>query len=73
MDKFKEELEAVIDLGAEAIIRFRAQNGGIALIREKIIRLDSDDSTETVTTTSGLSIKIEEILSINGIPNQINC
>ena len=66
MEKFIEYLEEIVDLKKNCSIRFKTENGGVAVIQTRLfdINLDSDDGY--IKTAEGLKIQISQLVEVNG-------
>ena len=66
METIIDYLEELMDFQRTCTIRFAADNGGIASIRAKLSDVYNDNKEGYIKTTDGLTIKISQVVDING-------
>ena len=62
----KDYLKQLMDFQRRATITFRSVNGGVSVIKAKIVNLDATGGKELVETDAGLIIELDHILEIDG-------
>ena len=66
MENFIEYLEEIVDRKKSCSIRFKADNGGIAIIQTKLTDIILDEEDAHIKTIDGLKINIGELVEVNG-------
>ena len=73
MESFIEYLEEIVDLKRNCIIRFKAENGGIAIIQTKLSDINRSEEEDYIKTVDGLRINISQLVEVNGRVAQNIC
>ena len=66
MEDFIEYLEEIADQKRSCSIRFKAENGGIAIIQTKVSDVNRDEEEHYIKTIDGLKINISQLVEVNG-------
>ena len=66
MEDFIEYLEEIADQKRSCSIRFKAENGGIAIIQTKVSDVNRDEDEHYIKTIDGLKINISQLVEVNG-------
>ena len=66
MNELKQYLEELMDERRLCTIRFRGENGGLAMIQARILELDSREGKDYLVTEDGLEISFESLEEVNG-------
>jgi hypothetical protein len=70
---FIEYLEELIDLKSRCTITFKADNGGVTSIQDRISDICVEMGNRLIKTAGGLKIEIRQVIEINGRPVQNFC
>ena len=62
----KDYLQELMEMGRVCTIRFKADNGAISLIRDRISDLRKQDDADWVYLGSGVKIREDQILNVDG-------
>ena len=73
MESFIEYLEEIVDLKRNCSIRFKAENGGIAIIQTKLSDVNRSEEEDYIKTVDGLKINISQLVEVNGRVAQNIC
>ena len=73
MESFIEYLEKIVDLKRNCSIRFKAENGGIAIIQTKLSDVNRSEEEDYIKTVDGLRINISQLVEVNGRVAQNIC
>ena len=73
MESFIEYLEEIVDLKRSCSIRFKAENGGIAIIQTKLNDVNRSEKENYIKTVDGLRINISQLVEVNGRVAQNIC
>ena len=73
MESFIEYLEEIVDLKRSCSIRFKAENGGIAVIQTKLSDVNRSEEEDYIKTVDGLKINISQLVEVNGRVAQNIC
>ena len=73
MENFIEYLEEIVDLKRSCSIRFKAGNGGIAIIQTHLSEVNRGVGDDHIRTIDGLKINISQLVEVNGRPAQNIC
>ena len=73
MESFIEYLEEIVDLKRSCSIRFRAENGGVAIIQTKLSDVNRSEEEDYIKTVDGLKINISQLVEVNGRVAQNIC
>jgi hypothetical protein len=73
MDNFKEYLEEQMDLKRPCTIQFKDVQGAIAVIKGRIVKMDDVSGRDMIETDAGLTIGLDQIISVNGRPQANYC
>lgn len=66
MQNFIEYLEELVDLEKGCSIKYKADNGGIAIIRTRLRDINIDGEEGYIKTADGLRINISQLIDVNG-------
>ncbi len=66
MQNFIEYLEELVDLEQGCSIKYKADNGGIAIIRTRLRDINIDGVEGYIKTADGLRINISQLIDVNG-------
>jgi Rho-binding antiterminator len=67
------ELEVLAAMKKLCIIQFEAENGGRPEVRSRIMGVYSENDVYYLKTDSGLSIRLDKLLQVDGKPLKKNC
>ena len=70
---FYDELEALSTLKKNSEIIFRAENGGKSILRGRIADLYTRDHIEYMKLDSGLEIKLDTLIEVDGKKREHYC
>lgn len=73
MQSFKDYLEEQMDLKRPCTIRFRDVQGAVSEIKARIIKTDEVSGRLMIETDAGFAIGADQIISINGRPQENYC
>lgn len=73
MQEFVEYLEELVDFERSCSIKFRGDNGGIAVIQTRLRDIDSEGAEGYIKTAEGLRINLKQLIEVNGRPAQNIC
>ena len=73
MQEFIEYLEELVDFERNCSIKFRGDNGGIAIIQTRLRDIYTGDGEGYIKTTDGLRISLNQLIEVNGRPAQNIC
>lgn len=73
MQNFIEYLEEMVDFKRNCSIKFRADNGGVAIIHTHLRDINLEEGEEYIKTADGLRINISQLMEVNGRQAQNNC
>jgi hypothetical protein len=73
MQSFKDYIEEQMDLKRSCTIRFRDVQGAVTEIRAKIVKMDEVSGRQMIETDAGFAIGIDQIISVNGRPQENYC
>jgi hypothetical protein len=73
MEKFIEYLEEIVDLKRSCSIRFKTENGGVAIIQTKLSDINTDIEESYIKTADGLKINVSQLIEVNGRAAQNIC
>ena len=66
MQNFIEYLEELIDFKRNCSIKFRGDNGGIAMIQTRLLDIHMDGKGGYIQTDGGIRIDISQLIEVNG-------
>jgi hypothetical protein len=66
MNELKQYLEELMDERRLCAIKFRGENGGLAMIQARILELDNRDGKDYLITEDGLEINFDSLEDVNG-------
>lgn len=69
----KEYLEELMDLKRICTLRFRAVDGGLTTIKAHIVKLETVSGRDILETDAGLSIGVDQLVSVNDRPAENFC
>ena len=73
MQNFIEYLEELVDFERSCNIKFRCDNGGVAIIHTRLRDISLDEGEGYIKTADGLKINISQLMEVNGRQPQNNC
>jgi hypothetical protein len=62
---FKEYLEEQMDLRRPCIIKFRDVDGGVAILKTRIIDMSTVSERDMIETDAGIHIGLDQIIQVN--------
>jgi hypothetical protein len=62
------ELERIAAVGETCTVQFRGSNGGVATLQTAIRQVFEEDGDRYLITKEGVSIKMSELVAVNGQP-----
>lgn len=72
-DQVVEELEVLAAMKKQCTIKFEAENGGSPEIKTRILGVYSENEAYYLKTDSGLSIRLDKLLQVDGKSLKKNC
>ena len=66
MENLIEYLEEMVNQKRSCSIRFKAENGGIAVIQTKLSGVNRNEGEDYIKTIDGLKISISQLVEVNG-------
>jgi hypothetical protein len=73
MQEFIEYLEELVDFERNCSIKFRGDNGGIAVIQTRLRDIHTGDGEGYIKTADGLRINLNQLIDVNGRSAQNIC
>ena len=73
MQNFIEYLEELVDFERSCSIKFRGDNGGIAVIQTRLRDIHIGDGEGYIKTADGLRINLNQLIDVNGHSAQNIC
>ena len=73
MESFKSYLEEQMDLKRPCTIKFKDVQGAIATIRAHIVKMEEVSDREMIETDAGITIGVDQIISVNDRPQANYC
>jgi hypothetical protein len=73
MQAFIEYLEELVDFERNCSIKFRGDNGGIAVIQTRLREIHTDKQEGYIKTVDGLRINLNQLIEVNGRSAQNIC
>lgn len=73
MQDFIEYLEELVDFERNCSIKFRGDNGGIAIIQARLRDIHAEEGEGYIKTGDGLKINLNQLIEVNGRPAQNIC
>jgi hypothetical protein len=73
MNSFKEYLEEQMDMKRVCTITFRDVQGAVSTIRGHIVKMEEVSGREIIETDAGLVIGMDQLISVNGRPQENYC
>lgn len=65
MDDFKEYIQEQIDLKRPCTIKFRSVEGGVSVIKIRIIDMSTVADRDMIETEAGFHIGVDQIIEVN--------
>jgi hypothetical protein len=62
---FKEYLEEQMDLRRPCIIKFRSVDGGVSILKTRIIDISTVSERDMIETDAGIHIGLDQIIQVN--------
>ncbi len=63
---FHDELEAMATMNKTCDIRFKGENDGVSSIKARIADLYTQDHVEYLKTDSGVEIRLDKLIEVDG-------
>jgi hypothetical protein len=63
---FYEELELLVSLKRSVHITYKAPNGAVSAVNDKVYRLYTKEDAEYLELESGLAIRLDHLINVNG-------
>jgi Rho-binding antiterminator len=63
---FYEELELLVSLKRPVHITFKASNGAVSTVNDSVYRLYTKEDAEYLELESGLEIRLDHLINVNG-------
>ena len=73
MQEFIEYLEELVDFEGNCSIKFRGDNGGIAVIQTRLRDIHIEEGGGYIKTADGLRINLNQLIEVNGRSAQNFC
>jgi len=73
MQSFIDYLEEQMDLKRTSTIKFKDVLGAVSEIKARIIKMDEVSGRHMIETDAGFVIGVDQIISINGRPQENYC
>ena len=73
MDSFKDYLEEQMDLNRVCNITFRDVQGAVSTIKGHIVKMEEVSGREIIETDAGLTIGMDQLISVNDRPQENYC
>jgi hypothetical protein len=72
-NELREELEIAAALKRDCSIKFRSDNDAVVSVKTQILGLYKDEDKEYLKTGSGLQIRLDRLVELNGKPAENYC
>ena len=73
MPGFVDYVEELVDLKSNCSIKFKADNGAISIVSDRIKDVNIEEDQRYIKTAKGLKIDISQVIEINGRSAQNFC
>jgi hypothetical protein len=73
MQEFIQYLEELVDFERNCSVKFRGDNGGMAVIQTRLREIRIDEREGYIKTADGLRINLNQLIEVNGRSAQNIC
>ena len=73
MQSFIDYLQEQVDLKRSCTIRFKDVQGAVSEIKARVIKMDEVSGRHMIETDAGFVIGVDQIISVNGRPQENYC